>query len=111
MQENETPIATQKTVHARITDEIVAAIAAGGPTFEMPWHGSGLHRGRPVNAASRIPYRGVNVLALWIAGEKKGYRTGTWATYRQWTALDAQVRKGETGSPIVFFKEVERTRV
>jgi antirestriction protein ArdC len=74
----------------------------------MPWHGSGLRRGRPVNAASRIPYRGVNVLALWIAAEKRGYRTGIWATYRQWTALDAQVRKAETGSLIVFFKEVER---
>ncbi len=108
MQENEGPIPTQKTVHARITEEILAAIAAGAPTFEMPWHGSGLLGARPVNAASRIPYRGVNVLALWIAGKKKGYRSGIWATYRQWTALDAQVRKGETGSLIVFFKEVER---
>jgi antirestriction protein ArdC len=108
MQENEGPTAPQKTVHARITEEILAAIAAGAPKFEMPWHGSGLRRGRPLNAASRIPYRGVNVLALWVAAEKKGYRTGTWATYRQWTALDAQVRKGETGSLIVFFKEVER---
>jgi antirestriction protein ArdC len=61
-----------------------------------------------VNASSRIPYRGVNVLALWIAAEKKCYHTGTWATYRQWTALNAQVRKGETGSLIVFFKEIER---
>jgi antirestriction protein ArdC len=101
-------IRTQKTVHARITEEIVAAIAAGAPKFEMPWHGTGHRRGRPVNAASRIPYRGVNVLALWIAAEKKGYPTGTWATYRQWSALDAQVRKGETGSLIVFFKEIER---
>jgi antirestriction protein ArdC len=108
MYENEGPIVPQKTVHARITEEIVAAIAAGAPEFEMPWHGSGLQRGRPVNAASRIPYRGVNVLALWIAAEKKGYHTGTWATYRQWGALDAQVRKGETGSLIVFFKEIER---
>ena len=106
MQENESPIATTKTVHARITDEILAAIAAGAPKFEMPWHGGGLRR--PVNAASRLPYRGVNVLALWIAAEKKGYHTATWATYRQWTALDAQVRKGETGSLIVFFKEIER---
>jgi antirestriction protein ArdC len=108
MQENEGPIRTQKTVHARITEEILAAIAAGAPKFEMPWHGGGLGRGRPVNAASRIPYRGVNVLALWIAGEKGGYRSGIWATYRQWSALDAQVRKGETGNLIVFFKEVER---
>jgi antirestriction protein ArdC len=111
MQENEDPVATQKTVHARITEEILAGIVAGAPKFEMPWHSSGLSRGRPVNAASRIPYRGVNVLALWIAAEKKGYRTGSWATYRQWTALDAQVRRGESGSLIVFFKEVERTRV
>lgn len=111
MQQQEVPIVTQKSVHVRITEEIAAAIAAGAPRYEMPWHGSGLRRGRPVNAASRIPYRGVNVLALWIAAEKRGYSNGAWATYRQWTALDAQVRKGESGSLIVFFKEVERTRV
>src|SRR5712671_3342972 len=99
----------QKSVHIHITEEIAAAIEAG--LGGLKCHGSGLRRGRPVNAASRIPYRGVNVLALWIAAEKRGYSNGAWATYRQWTALDAQVRKGESGSLIVFFKEVERTRV
>jgi antirestriction protein ArdC len=35
-------------------------------------------------------------------------RRGTALAYGRWSALGAQVRKGETGSLIVFFKEVER---
>src|SRR4051794_20233739 len=95
------------SVHCRITEQIVAAIEAGAPKFEMPWHRSGSDWGRPVNAVSRRPYRGANVVALWVAAEAKGYRSGLWATYRQWAALGAQVRRGEAGSLIVFFKEVE----
>jgi len=95
-------------IRATITEQIVAAIEAGAPTFEMPWHRSGPSLGRPVNAVSGRPYRGVNVLALWVAALKKGYGSGTWATYRQWASLGAQVRKGEKGTPIVFYKEIER---
>jgi hypothetical protein len=36
MQENESPIAPQKTVHARITEEILAVIAAGLRNSKCP---------------------------------------------------------------------------
>lgn len=94
-----------KTVYQTLTDQIVAAIEAGAPRFEMPWH-----RGhpRPVNVASGNRYRGINVLALWVAQEARGYASGTWGTYRQWQAQGAQVRKGERASTVVFYKDVER---
>src|SRR5690242_20507857 len=95
-------------VHNKITDEIVAAIAAGALKFEMPWHRSGPTLGRPINVVSKNLYRGVNVLALWVAAQKKGYSSGLWGTYRQWKQLHAQVRKREAGTVIVFFKEIER---
>jgi antirestriction protein ArdC len=109
MREQEGIAVSRSTVHTRVTEEIIAAIAAGAPKFEMPWHRSGSPLGRPTNALSHMPYRGVNVLALWAAAQKKGYGAGVWATYRQWRKLEAQVRKGESGTVIVFFKEVERT--
>jgi antirestriction protein ArdC len=99
---------TRANVHARITDQIVAAIAAGAAKFEMPRHRSGPMLGRPTNVVSKNQYRGgVNVLALWVAAQDRGFGTGAWATYRQWTALGGQVRKGERGSVIVFYKKVE----
>lgn len=92
-------------IYRRITDQIAAAIAAGAPKFEMPWHRPALVM--PFNAATTKPYQGVNVLSLWIAAQIRSFGTGYWATYRQWAGLGAQVRKGEKGSPIVFYKKVE----
>jgi len=96
-----------RAIYARITEEIVAAISVGAPSYEMPWHRSGPNLARPTNVASCQGYRGVNVLALWVAAERCGYPNGHWATYRQWATLNAQVRKGERGVPIIFYKEVE----
>jgi antirestriction protein ArdC len=73
----------------------------------MPWHTTGADRFAPANAATGKPYRGVNVVALWIAAEAAGYSSGSWATYRQWTELGAQVRRGEKSSAIVFWRPVD----
>ncbi len=64
----------------------------------MPWHSrGGQGTARPIKIVSRRAYRGVNVIALWAAAQEANYPTGIWATYRQWTELGAQVRKGERG--------------
>ena len=94
-------------VYSKITEQIVAAIAAGAPRFEMPWHRSGPLFGRPKNAVTGNHYRGVNVLALWIAAQAGGFTTMSWATYRQWASVGAHVRKGEKGTVIVFYKRLE----
>ena len=88
----------------RITQRIIARIEAGADEFVMPWHNWGKATGAPINAISGRPYRGVNVLLLWAAAELDGHASGCWATYRQWTAAGAQVRKGEKSAPIVFWK-------
>ena len=93
-------------VYTRITAEIVAAIEAGAGEFKMPWHHNGTSTARPANIASGKGYRGVNVLALWVAAEIARYDNGLWGTYRQWQALEAQVRKGERGTTVVLWKEV-----
>jgi antirestriction protein ArdC len=55
-----------------------------------------------------MAYRGINVVALWVAAKLSGFGSRYWGTYKQWRMLDAQVRKGEHGTPIVFYKEFER---
>jgi antirestriction protein ArdC len=90
-------------IFKQITDEIIRAIEAGAEDFQMPWHradGSFL----PTNALTGKSYRGTNVLALWAAGANAGFASNRWATYRQWGELGAQVRKGERGTTVVFWK-------
>ncbi len=94
-------------VHRAITEKIVQAIEAGAGEFVMPWHRSGVSIGRPTNASTGVGYRGVNVVALWAEAMVSGYASGHWATFRQWQALGASVRKGQHGSTIVFYKRLE----
>ena len=88
----------------RITRQIITAIEAGAGDFIMPWHRWGESTGTPLNGVSRRPYRGINTLLLWAAAELEGYSSGRWATYRQWAAAGAQVRRGEKSTPILFWK-------
>ena len=96
-------------VYSRITAEIVAAIEAGADAWEMPWHHDGSAITRPTNVSGRR-YRGVNVIALWVAAQAAGYGTGLWGTYRQYQALGAQVRKGERATTVVFWKQASSRR-
>jgi antirestriction protein ArdC len=41
---------------------------------------------------------------LWAAAQAKGYASGEWATYQQWQERQAQVRKGEKSTLVVFWK-------
>lgn len=92
-------------VHQAITDKIVAAIEAGAGTFEMPWHRPGVAFTIPKNAATDKPYRGSNILSLWIDADQKKFEHQVFATYKQWQELGAQVRGGEKGSHIVKYGE------
>jgi antirestriction protein ArdC len=99
---------SRRDLHAEITAQIIAAIEQGAPSFEMPWHKAGTDLAMPVNAKTGNQYRGVNILVLWTQAIANAYFTGYWASYRQWQALGAQVRKGERASMVLFYKEAER---
>jgi antirestriction protein ArdC len=88
----------------RITRQVADAIETGAGDYCMPWHRWGQALTLPINAISMKPYRGLNILILWAAADASGYSQGRWATYRQWAAAGAQVRKGEKGTPVLFWK-------
>lgn len=96
---------TKSDIHQDITDRIVAAIEAGAGEFKMPWHADAA-RQIPQNIASGNNYRGINILALWVAQIDRGYDSNIWGTYRQWQSRNAQVRRGEKASQVVFYKDV-----
>jgi len=101
-----TPSSARADVYTRITTEIVAAIEAGTTEWRMPWHHDGSDIARPQNIASHRRYRGVNVLALWIAAQAYRYASGIWGTYRQWNSVGAQVRMGARGTTVILWKQV-----
>ena len=94
-------------VYCKVTETIVAQIEAGVGTYRMPWHHSGAPLARPRNAVALTFYRGINVLALWAAAHAAGYPSGLWATYRQWKQAGGQVRQGERGHLVVFWKQLD----
>ena len=98
---------TSRDIYQTITDRLVAAIEAGAPAHEMPWHSKAAGT-IPVNALTKRAYRGVNILSLWCSQIACGFRTNKWGTYRQWQERGAQVRKGEKASVVIFYKEHER---
>jgi antirestriction protein ArdC len=95
-------------LYGRITDTILHQIETAEPgSWVCPWHrASG---GLPRNALTGRNYRGINILSLWCGAQASGFADARWATYKQWSELGAQVRKGEHGTLVLFFKDLPRT--
>jgi antirestriction protein ArdC len=51
----------------------------------------------------------VNVLLLWVEAADKGFTSPYWLTYRQALELKGYVRRGETGSVVVYSKQITKT--
>ena len=103
-------MATTRTTTAfdperEVADKIIAAIEASTPPWRKPWTGGG---GCPFPLrATGEPYRGINVLLLWLEAAARGLSAATWMTYNQAQALGGQVRKGETSSLVIKYGLIE----
>jgi antirestriction protein ArdC len=100
----------KKDIYSKITDQIVSELEKGVRPWLKPWnaeHAEGRIT-RPLRA-NGIPYRGINVVMLWSAAMAKGYAAPQWMTFKQALELNANVRKGETGSLVVYASKFTRT--
>ncbi len=95
----------QVDVYQHVTDTIVAAIEANPGKYQMPWQRTGLSNAIPRNAHTKALYNGLNVLWLWCAAGSKHYPSAVWASFKQWQDMKCQVRGGEKGTLIVFYKQ------
>ncbi|MBS1714204.1 MAG: DUF1738 domain-containing protein [Armatimonadetes bacterium] len=98
---------SRRSVYERVTNQIIESIESGAATYEMPWHASGADVSIPRNAATGNRYRGVNVLALWMAAHASCYPENIWATLAQWNSLGHSVKRGEKATVAVFWKPAE----
>ena len=95
-------------LYESVTASIIAAIEnmEQGEAYEMPWMNGEMEF--PRNAAKGHFYRGINVLILWIEQVSRKLENPYWATYKQWTEMGAQVRKGEKSTTICFYNQYEK---
>src|ERR1700684_159495 len=104
---------TAKTdLYTRITNRIVAELEAGKRPWLQPWCGEHA-KGRIVRPLRHngLPYKGINILNLWLAASGAGYDCPIWLTYKQSQELGGQVRKGEKGEMVVYANSVSKTQV
>jgi len=92
-----------KDVYQAVTDKIIASLESGVPPWIHPWQ-SQPHNHVPFNLSSGRNYRGINVLLLNLRSLEAGFGVNQWMTYQQARSLGAHVRKGESGTEIIFFK-------
>lgn len=90
-----------RDVYQEVTDRIVSALEAGTVPWLRPWRdgksGSDLE---PFNAVSGRPYNGINLLIL----GSMPYSSLGWLTYKQAAEIGGNVRKGEHGTMVIFWK-------
>ena len=100
---NTTRTALKPNIYQIVTDRIIHSLEAGVIPWEKPWKTPRFHGGPfPRNFRTGKPYRGVNVLMLWSSP----YSLPFWLTFKQALELNGSVRKGEKGTPTVFYKQL-----
>ena len=100
--ENSNP--SRPDVHQEITNQIIDLLdQVNMDEYQPPFAGLAA-QGLPANPITKNHYQGVNVLALWFNQQARKYSSNHWATFKQWKEQGAQVRKGEKGSRIIFYK-------
>lgn len=88
-----------------ITDRIVKLLDAGTVPWHKPWANRETGEDAfPRNAVTRRHYRGINVFIL----ASQAYGSSSWLTFREAERLGGHVRKGEHGTPIIFWKWLSR---
>jgi len=88
----------QDTIKQMITDLVVAELDAG----QVPWDRGWVNGQLPTSMSTGKPYRGINVFLLNMRGMPSPY----WGTFKAITDAGGQVRKGEHGTTVVFWKRV-----
>jgi antirestriction protein ArdC/phage/plasmid primase-like uncharacterized protein len=89
-----------KPFHERVAEKIIELLEAGTAPWQKPWEPGRSGAGVPMNPVSGKRYKGIN--AIFLAAQ--GYSDPRWMTYKQAQAHGAQVRKGEQGTPVQYWK-------
>ena len=89
----------RRDIYRYITDKLITKLNEG----VIPWEKSWKH-GLPANYITKKVYRGINFLSLCF----DDYPSPYYLTYLQCKDKNGYVKKGESASPIIYWKIIER---
>lgn len=92
--------------YVQVAETLIEKLEQGTAPWQKPWD-SGGYGSLPMNPTTGNRYRGGNALQLMM----REYGDPRWMTYRQAQQAEAQVRKGERGTPIIYWKVEEERSV
>ncbi len=91
----------KRSAYDVITDRILQLLDQGVVPWRAPWH-----REEPHSILGHT-YRGFNRPWLGVIAASAGYERNVWLTFEQAKQRGGAVRKGEKGTPVVFWKALK----
>jgi antirestriction protein ArdC/phage/plasmid primase-like uncharacterized protein len=86
-----------------VAERLIEQLKAGTAPWQRPWEPGQPGAFIPMNPTTGKRYKGIN--AIHLMGQ--GRTDSRWLTYKQAVAVGAQVRRGEKGTPIQYWKFTE----
>ena len=108
---NDEPVKTSSEKYSDYVEsynaKVVALLESNSAPWQRPWNPGELGAGCGYNAATGKPYSGSNMLWLSMAQAQSNYTDDRWATFNQGKDLGAFVRKGEKGTQLIKWVEID----
>lgn len=86
-----------------ITDRVISLLESGVAPWRKTWNAADDSQA-PKNLISKKEYNGINCLIL----AAQGYNSPYWLTFNQAKEKGGHIRKGEKGTPVVFWRVSEK---
>jgi putative DNA primase/helicase len=93
----------KKPFHEIVAENLIKQLEAGTAPWQRPWNTGAASTFLPYNPVTDNRYKGINALVL-LSQNRDDQR---WMTYKQAVDAGAQVRKGEKGTGIQYWKFVD----
>jgi len=93
----------KKPFHEIVAEKLIKQLEQGTAPWQRPWNSGESGAFLPYNPVTDNRYKGINSLYL-LSQQRDDQR---WMTYKQATEAGAQVRKGEKGTGIQYWKFVD----
>lgn len=93
----------RRDIYQEVTDKIIDSLDRG----VAPWRSPIVHGGDgfPKSLSTGKVYRGINTFLLAMVSWAEGFGSDYWMTFNQAKDRGGQVRKGEKGALVVFWKQ------
>jgi antirestriction protein ArdC/phage/plasmid primase-like uncharacterized protein len=90
----------KKPFYEQVAEKLIEQLKAGTAPWQKPWAPAQPGSFLPVNPTTGKRYKGINAVHL----ISQGHTDPRWMTYRQAEVEGYQVRRGEKGTPIQYWK-------